>query len=93
MPSSTKEILPIDMDNDGDYDLLVGGRNNPGAYPSKMQSYLLRNDNGKFTDVMTDEMQAALPGMITGISIADVNGDNKIDLMVVGEWSAPKLFT
>ena len=93
MPSSTKEILPIDMDNDGDYDLLVGGRNNPGAYPSKMQSYLLRNDNGKFTDVMTDEMQAALPGMITGLSIADVNGDNKIDLMVVGEWSAPKLFT
>ena len=42
---------------------------------------------------MTDEMQAALPRMITGISIADVNGDNKIDLMVVGEWSAPKLFT
>ena len=93
MPSSTKEILPIDMDNDGDYDLLVGGRNNPGAYPSTMQSYLLRNDNGKFTDVMTDEMQAALPGMITGISIADVNGDSKIDLMVVGEWSTPKLFT
>ncbi|MDC1284024.1 VCBS repeat-containing protein [Saprospiraceae bacterium] len=92
MPSSTKEILPIDMDNDGDYDLLVGGRNNPGAYPSTMQSYLLRNDNGKFTDVMTDEMQAALPGMITGVSISDVNGDNKIDLMVVGEWSTPKLF-
>ena len=93
MPSSTKEILPIDMDSDGDYDLLVGGRNNPGAYPSAMPSYLLRNDNGKFTDVMTDEMQAALPGMITGVSIADVNGDNKIDLMVVGEWSTPKIFT
>ena len=92
MPSSTKEILPMDMDSDGDYDLLIGGRNNPGAYPSRMQSYLLRNDNGKFINVITDEMQAALPGMVTGASIADVNGDNQIDLMVVGEWSTPKLF-
>lgn len=93
MPSSTKVILPIDMDSDGDYDLLVGGRNNPGAYPSAMKSYLLRNDRGKFTDVMTEQMQESLPGMITGASIADVNGDNKIDIMVVGEWSTPKLFT
>jgi len=93
MPSSTKTILPIDMDSDGDYDLLVGGRNKPGAYPSAMESYLLRNDNGKFTDVMTAEMKAAMPGMVTGASISDVNGDNKIDLMVVGEWSTPKIFT
>ena len=91
--SSTKTIISMDMDSDGDYDLLVGGRNNPGAYPSAMQSYLLRNDGGKFSDVMSAEMQAAMPGMVTGAAISDVNGDNKIDLMIVGEWSTPKLFT
>ncbi|MCG8331532.1 MAG: VCBS repeat-containing protein [Chitinophagales bacterium] len=85
--ASTAAIAAADWDKDGDLDLFVGGRTNPGLYPNPPQSYLLRNDNGKFTDV-TEEVLPALQriGMVTGASWTDTNKDGWLDLMLVGEW-------
>lgn len=77
-----------DYDNDGDLDLFVAGRLSPGNYPSlDIRSYLLRNDRGTFTDV-TDYLAPLLkkPGMICAASFMDYNNDNKLDLVVAGEW-------
>lgn len=77
-----------DYDNDGDLDLFVAGRLNPGFYPSlDIRSYLLRNDNGKFTDV-TPFVAPILqkPGMICAAVFMDYNNDSKLDLVVTGEW-------
>ncbi len=90
--SSTKVIIPIDYDLDGDTDLFVGGRNNPGKYPLRAQSYLLENNNGFFDDKMTKEFQSQLPGMVTDAVAFDYDGDKDHDLIVVGEWSEPKIF-
>ena len=89
--SSTKAIIAIDGDNDGDLDLIVGGRNTPGKYPMDAKSYYLENSNGFFRD-RTNRKIKELPGMITDFEVEDVNGDGWMDLIVVGEWSSPTLF-
>ena len=76
-----------DYDGDGDLDLFVGGRHVPGRYPTIPQSYILQNDSGKFTDV-TDKVCAEFKnaGMITDIQWGDLDGDQKAEMIVSGEW-------
>lgn len=81
-------ITAGDFDSDGDLDLFVGGRLMPGKYPNlDIRSYLLRNDGGVFKDV-TQFIAPELvkPGMICAAVFADFNNDNKLDLVVAGEW-------
>ncbi len=88
-------VVAADFDQDNDLDLFVGGRVTPGRYPETPRSYLLQNDGrGRFTDV-TDRMAPGLAGvgMVTAARWTDTNGDRRPDLLVVGEWMAPTLFT
>ena len=58
-----------------------------GSYPMPPESYLLRNDQGKFTDVTLNiSPQLNHAGMITDALWTDFDSDNKIDLIVVGEF-------
>jgi len=67
-----------DFDGDSDVDIFIGGRQTPESYPLPADSYLLRNDNGKFTDV-TEEIAPFLRkyGMVTDALWTDMNGDNR----------------
>lgn len=87
MLTSSSCVKPADFDADGDLDLFVGGRMVPRQYPSPPRSYLLRNDNGTFTDV-TSQVAPELTkrGMITDALWSDFNGDGKVDLVTTGEW-------
>ncbi len=86
----TNTILAFDYDNDGDQDLFVAGRLNPNNYPFSPRSYLLRNDNGIFTDVTPSELQYA--GMITGAITIDIDKDGWQDLIVLGEWMPIQIY-
>ncbi|MCH7887178.1 MAG: VCBS repeat-containing protein [Candidatus Marinimicrobia bacterium] len=87
MLSSGSSVVPGDYDGDGDLDLFVGGRVVPGNYPSPPRSYILRNDEGKFTDV-TEEIAADVmyAGLVTDAVWTDFNNDRQLDLILVGEW-------
>jgi hypothetical protein len=94
MFNSGCSVTTGDFNHDGSPDLFVGGRSIPGKYPLSPRSYLLANNGkGKFTDV-TSEFCAALltPGMVTDAQFLDVNSDDFIDLMIVGEWMEPGVY-
>ncbi len=84
-----------DFDGDGDNDLFVGARNVTGAYGLNPNSYLFVNDgNGHFTDIAaTKNPSIASVGMVTGAVWANITGNANKELVIVGEWMAPKIFS
>ena len=91
---SGSRAAAADYDGDGAIDLFVGGRSVPGRYGLDPQSSLLRNNGkGHFTDV-TDKVAPGLShiGMVTDALWRDVDGDGRLDLVVVGEWMPITIF-
>ncbi len=94
MPVSKGCVAVEDVNNDGHIDLFVGGRVIPGRYPETPASFLLINDGkGNFADKINTIAPALQNlGMITDAVFIDMNGDNKKDLIVVGEWLPVSVF-
>jgi hypothetical protein len=86
-------VRPADIDGDGDIDLFVGGRHKPWNYPSPVSSRILENQGGKFVD-QTRKWARSLQeiGMVTDAQWLDLNGDQLLDLLVVGEWMPIQAF-
>lgn len=87
-----QSVAAGDMDNDGDLDLYIGGRQIPGYYPFIPRSYLLKNENGFFTDVSEQSPNVKSPGLVTDAIFDDFDGDDDLDLIVVGEWMPVAFF-
>ncbi|WP_229379770.1 VCBS repeat-containing protein [Fibrella forsythiae] len=87
-------VRAADIDGDGDLDLFVGGRVLAKNYGQTPDSYLLIN-NGKGQFVIETDQRAPglrLAGMVTDAVWADLNNDRQPDLVVVGDWMAPRVF-
>ena len=93
MRVSTACVKPADFDQDGDIDLFVGGRIVPGQYPIAAPSFLWKNEDGKFTDATAEVFGSTLKaGLVTDAQWTDVDNDQDLDLMVVGEWMPITLY-
>jgi hypothetical protein len=87
-------IAANDFDNDGDIDVFIGSRSVPGVYGIDPKQLLLENDGkGNFINA-TDKKAFKLNevGMITDAVWEDIDNDGKKDLIIVGDWMAPKIF-
>lgn len=88
-------ITANDFDGDGYLDLFVGARNVSREYGTTPSSYIFLNDrHGQFTDVAAAKnTDIAHVGMVTGSIWADVVGDANKELIIVGDWMTPRIFS
>jgi len=91
---STSTVVPWDFDDDGDLDLFVGGRSVPFFYGIPADSYLIENDGkGQFTRIVNESTEVLnWLGMVTDATLADLDGDGRKELVVVGRWMPVKIF-
>jgi enediyne biosynthesis protein E4 len=84
-----------DFNGDGYMDMFVGARSFPGVYGKDPQSYLFVNDGkGHFTDIAQSRNPGiSAIGMVTGAVWADIVGDSRKELIIVGEWMVPRVFS
>ena len=81
-----------DFDRDGDLDLFIGGWIIPRNYTKPAKSYLLQNEGlidgePKFIEETRNFAPTLLEaGMVTDAVWTDLNQDNLLDLVIVGEW-------
>ena len=84
-------VRAADFDHDGDLDLFVSGRVDPGHYPRAVSSYIFRNDS-KDGHVHFTDVTAAVAKDLTGIGMVcdalwtDFDNDGWPDLVLAGEW-------
>ncbi len=84
---SSSTVAAADFDRDGDLDLAIGTRSQPGRYPKSSASRILRNDDGKFVDV-ANEIAGELKdiGMVNSLIWTDYDSDGWVDLMFAVDW-------
>ncbi len=92
---NTSVAIACDFNHDGFTDLFVGGRSVPREYGNPPASYLYLNDGkGHFTDIAeTKNPDIAHIGMVTGACWANITGGTEKDLIITGEWMAPRIFS
>ena len=92
----TKEELPLpsfpasvvrlsDVDKDGDMDLFIGARVKRMSFPQAPSSYILINENGRFSKEKTLPFDL---GMVTDAAWSDFDGDGFPDLIATREWNS-----
>lgn len=87
-------VKVIDLENDGDLDIIIGSNALPGKFGEDANNYIYRNDGkGHFDNITTTfskEFQNA--GLITAIQVADLDNNGFDDLVTVGTWMPIKIF-
>lgn len=89
-------VTASDFDKDGDLDLFVGGRVDPGNYPMPATSQLYENistgGKSKFREIGKSIENWEKLTMVTSAIWSDYDNDGWSDLLVVGEFMSITLF-
>ncbi len=76
------DIVAVDIDNDGDLDIIVSGEGDGGP----AQSAIFINNGGTYT--LQGSENVIIPGHFADIKIGDINGDGYLDVIFNGNRNA-----
>ncbi len=79
-------LKTVDIDNDGDLDIFVGGNTFPNKYPYSANSYLLINEKGIFRNASNLLPNNGNLGIINDAEWIDIDNDKFHELVLVSEW-------
>jgi hypothetical protein len=91
-PSSVGPLALGDLRGDGDLELFVGGRVNPGRWPEAATSRLYRKDKGKYVLDVENSKPLEQVGMVCGAVWSDLDGDGYPELILACEWGPIRIF-
>ncbi len=94
-PSPTSFLLSLDLEKDGDLDLVVGSRSVPFAYGIPVGLQIWENDGkGNFREI-TAQLNPELSklGLLTAGGLADLDEDGKEEIILTGEWMDIRIFS
>ncbi len=91
-PISTSAALPYDWNQDGYQDLLISDSKHNQPYGEKGSVIVLINQQGKGFKSQTISAFENL-GIITDIGLIDIDKDQKMELIIVGEWMDVTIFS
>jgi hypothetical protein len=85
-------LLNLDIDSDGDQDLIMGERAHPFSYGAPATITIWENDGrGNFTLIPQNSKE--ISGRFTAGTLGDLDGDGKAELITAGEWDPIQVFT
>lgn len=80
--TNTGCVAIADFDNDTNPDYFIGSRSITGAYGLTPKSFIVQNEAGRAMKMIAREQW----GMITDAQWVDLNQDQFLDLVLVGDW-------
>jgi enediyne biosynthesis protein E4 len=102
LPANIACRRTCDFDGDGDLDEFIAARRDSKNYGISPKSLLIRRDSNGFKDVTSqyfeednetsESNREGNLGMVTDAAWTDLDGDNRPDLVVVGEWMPITIF-
>ena len=92
--SASFAVIAQNIDDDPEEELLIIGAAQPGRYPIAEKTVLLDYKDKGYVDVTADLIPEINKenGLIRSAVWVDLNGDNKDDLVTVGEWQNIKVY-
>jgi enediyne biosynthesis protein E4 len=92
MLSASGPLTAGDYTGNGEIDLFIGGRFEPGNYPADTRSRLFKNIDGELIPDTENEELFYNSELITGAVFVDINRNGQQDLITTSEWGSVNIY-